>query len=74
MYNKAIYHNIGGKSKVSESEIREPIQKRSIEKKEKIIESFSRGSAVDYEFGKWKFEKGVFVQKELLSHPPRESE
>ena len=42
--------------------------------KEKIIESFSRGSAVDYEFGKWKFEKGVFVQKELLSHPPRECE
>ena len=42
--------------------------------KEKIIESFSRGSAVDYEFGKWKFEKGVFVQKELLSHSPRECE
>ena len=46
----------------------------TLNEKEKIIESFSRGSAVDYEFGKWKFEKGVFVQKELLSHPPRESE
>lgn len=46
----------------------------TLNKKEKIIESFSRGSAVDYEFGKWKFEKGVFVQKELLSHPPRECE
>lgn len=46
----------------------------TLNEKEKIIESFSRGSAVDYEFGKWKFEKGVFVQKELLSHPPRECE
>ena len=44
----------------------------TLNEKEKIIESFSRGSAVDYEFGKWKFEKGVFIQKELLSHPPRE--
>ena len=33
----------------------------TLNEKEKIIESFSR-----------EFEKGMFVQKELLSHPPRE--
>lgn len=40
--------------------------------KERIIESFSRDSAVVYEYGKWKYEKGAFVQKELHLRPPRE--
>ncbi len=44
----------------------------TLNEKEKIIESFSRGSAVDYEFGKWKFEKGVFVQKKNFYHTLRE--
>lgn len=41
----------------------------TLNEKEKIVESFSRGSAVDYEFGKWKFEKGVFVQKRTSVTP-----
>lgn len=45
----------------------------TLNEKEKIIESFSRGSAVDYEFGNGSSRRSVCT-KELLSHPPRECE
>ena len=44
----------------------------TLNEKEKIIESFSRGSAVDYEFGKWKFEKECLYKKNFC-HTLRES-
>lgn len=34
----------------------------TINEKEKVIESFSRGSAADYEYGKWAYKKGKFVE------------
>jgi len=37
----------------------------TINEKDKVIESFSRGSAADYEYGKWVFKNGKFVE---ISH------
>lgn len=34
----------------------------TINEKDKVIESFSRGSAADYELGKWVYKKGKFVE------------
>ena len=34
----------------------------TINEKDKVIESFSRGSAADYEYGKWLYKKGKFTE------------
>lgn len=37
----------------------------TINEKDKIVESFSRGSAADYELGKWLYKRGKFTE---ISH------